>query len=133
LITKGYAYDVYEGVQAAKVALSTWRFAVIAHDPSAGEGSAVSLWQPITRAQFESIIARERRLIGQVIDDTVQRAGVVAAQIDHVVRTGGSSSIPVFVDMLADRFGREKIVAQSLFTGVASGLAVKAAQLNLEC
>jgi hypothetical chaperone protein len=126
LISKGYAYDVYERVEAAKVALSAQRFAVIAH-----EAGAVSLWQPLSRAQFESFIARERRLIAQVIDETLERAGVGAAQVDHVVRTGGSSSIPVFVEMLAERFGREKIVAQSLFTGVASGLAVKAAQLDL--
>jgi hypothetical chaperone protein len=128
LISKGYAYDVYAQVEQAKVALSARRFAVI--DYFSG---AVSLWQPISRAQFESFIARERRMIAQVIDDTLQRAGVEASQIDRVVRTGGSSSIPVFVDLLGDRFGREKIVAQSLFTGVASGLAVKAAQLNLEC
>jgi hypothetical chaperone protein len=128
LISKGYAYDVYAQVEQAKVALSAQRFAVI--DYFSG---AVSLWQPISRAQFESFIARERRMIAQVIDDTLQRAGVEAKQIDRVVRTGGSSSIPVFVDLLADRFGREKIVAQSLFTGVASGLAVKAAQINLEC
>ena len=60
------------------------------------------------------------------------RAGVTAAQIDSVVRTGGSSSIPIFIDMLAQRFGSEKIVTQSLFTGVATGLAVKAAQLSFE-
>jgi hypothetical chaperone protein len=133
LITKGYAYEVYERVEGAKVALSSQRFAVIDYDPSTGSEGAVSLWQPISRSQFESFIARERRLIAQVIDDTLQRAGVNAAQINHVVRTGGSSSIPVFVNLLAERFGREKIVAQSLFTGVASGLAVKAAQMNLEC
>lgn len=132
LITKGYAYEVYERVEAAKVALSSQRFAVMDYDPSTSSGEAVSLWQPISRSQFENYIARERRLIAQVIDDTVQRAGVDAAQIDHVVRTGGSSSIPIFVDMLAERFGREKIVAQSLFTGVASGLAVKAAKVDLQ-
>lgn len=127
LISKGYAYDVYERVEGAKVALSSRRFAVMEYD----EGS-VSLWQTLSRTQFESFIARERRLIAQVIDDTLTRAGVGAKQIDRVVRTGGSSSIPAFIDLLASRFGNDKIVTQSLFTGVASGLAVKAAQLGLE-
>ena len=67
-----------------------------------------------------------------MIDETLQRAGVDAAQIDRVVRTGGSSSIPACVDILTEHFGSEKLVAQSLFTGVASGLAIKAAQLCLE-
>lgn len=133
LISKGHAYDVYARVEEAKVALSSRRFAVIAHDPSTSSGhSAVSLWQPISRTQFESFIARERRWIAEVIDETLQRAGVDAVQIDRVVRTGGSSSIPACVDILTERFGPEKIVAQSLFTGVASGLAIKAAQLCLE-
>lgn len=127
LISKGYAYDVYEQVEQAKLALSAQRFAVIEY-----VGGAVSLWQPLSRAQFERFIAREQRMIVQVIDDTLARAGISAHQIDRVVRTGGSSSIPVFIDLLAERFGREKIIAQSLFTSVASGLAVKAAQLNLQ-
>jgi len=47
--------------------------------------------------------------------------------VQHVIRTGGSSSIPVFIDMLAGMFGRERIVEEDLFTGVAAGLAVRAA------
>jgi hypothetical chaperone protein len=127
LISKGYAYDLYERVEAAKVALSSQRVAVIAYD-----SGAVSVWQPLTRAQFESAIARERRAIGNVVDEALARAGVDASAVDVVVRTGGSSSIPCFVDVLAERFGREKIVEQDLFTGVAAGLAVRARELGLK-
>jgi hypothetical chaperone protein len=126
LISKGYAYDLYERVEAAKVALSSQRMAVIAYD-----SGAASVWQPMTRAQFESAIARERRAIGNVVDEALARAGVDASQVDVVVRTGGSSSIPCFVDVLAERFGREKIVEQALFTGVAAGLAVRAQELGM--
>lgn len=128
LIGKGYAYDLYERVEAAKVALSSQRMAVIAYD-----SGAVSVWQLLTRAQFENAIARERRAIAGVVDETLARAGVDASQVDVVVRTGGSSSIPCFVDLLAERFGREKIVEQDLFTGVAAGLALRARELRLTC
>jgi hypothetical chaperone protein len=127
LISKGYAYDLYERVEAAKMALSSQRVAVIAYD-----SGAVSVWQPLTRAQFESAIARERRAIGGVVDETLAHAGLDAAPVDVVVRTGGSSSIPCFVDVLAERFGREKIIEQDLFTGVAAGLAVRARELDLK-
>jgi hypothetical chaperone protein len=47
------------------------------------------------------------------------------------VRTGGSSAIPAFISLLAQKFGHERIVEQDLFTGVASGLALKARALGL--
>ncbi len=127
LISKGYAYELYERVESAKVALSSHRLAVIGYD-----NGAVSVWQPVTRAQFEAMIARERRDIARIIEETLQRADVRANQIGRVVRTGGSSSIPCFVAMLGDMFGREAVVEQDRFTGVAAGLALKAQQLGLK-
>ncbi len=127
LISKGYAYELYERVELAKVALSSQRMAVIGYD-----NGAVSVWQPVTRAQFEAMIARERRAIARVIEGTLQKADVRADQIGRVVRTGGSSSIPCFVAMLGEMFGRETVVEQDRFTGVAAGLALKAQQLDLK-
>jgi hypothetical chaperone protein len=131
-IARGYAYEVFEQVERCKVGLSSRRFGVIGFDPSAGSAgqAAISIWQPVTRPLFESAIAREGRLIRDMIADTLLRAEVQAGQIDHVIRTGGSSSIPYFVEMLAEWFGREKIVEEDLFTGVAAGLAVRANSLS---
>lgn len=126
-VSRGYAFDVFERVERSKVALSQGRFDVVTFDPSSGAGpSAIAVWQPVTRALFEAAIVRECRLIREMIADTLQRAGVQANEVQHVIRTGGSSSIPVFIEMLAGLFGREKIVIEDLFTGVAAGLAVKA-------
>jgi hypothetical chaperone protein len=126
-VSRGYAFDVFERVERSKVALSQGRFDVLMFDPSSGAGqAAISVWQPVTRALFESAIAHECRLIREMIVDTMQRAGVQAGEVQHVIRTGGSSSIPVFIDMLAGLFGRERIVEEDLFTGVAAGLAVRA-------
>jgi hypothetical chaperone protein len=127
LIAKGHGYDVYARVEEAKTNLSNERFVTIAY-----EAGAISIWQPITRAQFESFIAQERRAIESMIRDTLQRADIRAEQIEYVVRTGGSSAIPCFIDLLTWIFGREKIVEQDLFTGVASGLAVKARELGMK-
>ena len=126
LVTKGYGYDLYERVERAKVALSTARIAELAY-----AADAIDVWRIATRAQFEAAIAPERRAVAALIDDTLARAQVSASDIDHVVRTGGSSSIPCFVELLIERFGLQKIHSEDLLTGVAAGLAVRAAQLGL--
>lgn len=104
------------------MALSSQRF-----DAVSFAADAISVWQPVTRPQFESFIAREGRAIRDTIADTLHRAEVRPDQINCVIRTGGSSSIPYFVEMLAALFGRDTIIEEDLFTGVASGLAVRAA------
>lgn len=123
LIMKGYGYDLYERVERGKVELSRARVAEIGY--AAG---AIDVWQMATRAQFEEVIAPDRRAVGALIDDVLARAGVRAAQIDHVVRTGGSSMIPSFVRLLEDRFGAEKLHSEDMFTAVAAGLAVRSSQ-----
>jgi len=124
LIAKGYAYGLYAQVERAKVALSHERWTCI--DYEAGE---ISLWQPVTRPQFEGFIAHERRLIRDMLLQTLERAQLSPSAIDYVVRTGGSSSIPCFIELLSDLFAPERVVEQDLFTGVAAGLGIRAAQL----
>jgi len=47
-------------------------------------------------------------------------------EIDAVVKTGGSSSIPVFTTMLQRIFGAERIVESNTFSSVVAGLAIRA-------
>jgi molecular chaperone DnaK (HSP70) len=51
-------------------------------------------------------------------------------QIDAVVKTGGSSNVPVFSAMLGSIFGPEKIKASNAFSSVTSGLAIRAFERN---
>jgi len=50
------------------------------------------------------------------------------AQIDAVVKTGGSSSIPAFNAMLARLFTPHKVIAANPFSSVTAGLAIRARQ-----
>ncbi len=120
-IFKGHAYDLYDQVERCKVALSSVPFAIVAH-----AAEAIDVWQPVTRPQFENAIAAEGETIRGMLAETLERAGLPAGRIDHVVRTGGSSSIPYFVDMLAGMFGRDRLVEVDRYTSVARGLAVAA-------
>jgi molecular chaperone DnaK (HSP70) len=64
--------------------------------------------------------------VEKVLLDTIARSGLEPGEIDAVVKTGGSSNIPLFTEMLIRIFGAEKVKASSAFTSVVAGLAIKA-------
>jgi hypothetical chaperone protein len=119
LLINNYAVRLYDEVEQAKIDLSTARFALIR---LAEED--VDVWQPLTRSQFESLIAGETRRIEACLLDTLDRSGLQEGEIDAVVRTGGSAQIPCFIDMLGRIFGPEKVVLSDVFSGVTAGLAL---------
>ena len=127
LVVNNYALRLIDEVEQAKIALSSEHFATI-HlvDGEEGAGDEINLWQPITRSQFEALIAEARRCIEDCLSDTLARSGRAVDEIDAVVQTGGSAQIPCFVEMMAHIFGPEKIVATDAFSSVTSGLAIRA-------
>ncbi|MBN1978249.1 MAG: Hsp70 family protein [Anaerolineae bacterium] len=121
LLVNNYAMHMVDEVERAKIALSAAHFAAI---QVAGED--INLWQPVTRAQFEALIADAVRRIESCLLDMVERSGLSVGEIDAVVRTGGSAQIPCFIEMVGRIFGPEKVVLSSVFSGVTSGLAIRA-------
>ncbi|MCC7206346.1 MAG: Hsp70 family protein [Anaerolineae bacterium] len=121
LIFNYYGFALFETVEAAKRALSDQPFSAVRFT-----GQDIDIWQPVTRSQFESITGPEWRRIREAVLDVVERSGLEPGHIDAVVRTGGSSSIPASLNLLADIFGAEKLVEEDLFTGVTAGLGIRA-------
>jgi hypothetical chaperone protein len=121
LLVNNHAMRLIDAVERAKVALSTAVFALIR---VAGED--IDVWQPLTRSQFEALIADAARQVEACVLDTLERSGLRAEEIDSVVRTGGSAQIPCFVEMLGRMFGPEKVVLTDVFSGVTAGLAIRA-------
>jgi hypothetical chaperone protein len=121
LIFNFYGFALFEAVEAIKRRLSTRFF-----DEIRFTGKDIDLWQFITRSQFENYAASEWRKIREAVLDTLERSGLAPDDIDKVVRTGGSSSIPYGLDMLGDLFTPDKLVTEDLFTGVSAGLAIRA-------
>lgn len=78
----------------------------------------------ITRSEFERIIQPRVDEIKDVVIRTLKEGNVEPSQVDKVVRTGGSSLIPIFDNMLIDIFGKEKITLFETFTSIAAGLAL---------
>ncbi len=69
--------------------------------------------------------------IHKSIEELLKKSGVSAENIDAVLRTGGSSEIPVVIECLASWFGHERIKEINPFTTIVGGLALKAHELSL--
>ena len=121
LIFNDLAFSFYNTVEATKIVLSSQGAAVINL-----VDKDIDVWELYTRAQFEQDIRDYQVQIETVLMDTLSASGLEAAQIDAVVKTGGSSSIPAFAEMLERIFGAEKVKVSDLFSSVTSGLAIKA-------
>ena len=121
LLVNNYATRLFDEVERAKIALSSASFAIVRFT-----GEDIDVWQPLTRSQFESLIAEETHRIEVCLLDTLDRSGLRPGEIDAVVRTGGSAQIPCFIEMLGRIFDPDKVVLSDVFSGVTAGLAIRA-------
>ena len=121
LIYNDLAFTFYNRVEAGKIALSSDGATIISL-----EDKDIALWDLYTRHQFETDIHHYLVEVEKVLLDTVAKSGLNLEEIDAVVKTGGSSNIPLFTGMLAHIFGAEKVKASNSFSSVVGGLAIKA-------
>jgi hypothetical chaperone protein len=123
LVRENYGLPLYEEVERAKVRLSEARATTIGMDVP-----GVQFTDTLERWDFERLIGPDVREVAACVDRAVAAASLRHDDINVVLRTGGSSRIPRYVRMLADKFGTEKLQEMDVFTGVASGLAIAAAE-----
>ena len=121
LIYNDLAFTFYNRVEAGKIALSNEGATVISL-----EDKDIALWELYVRAQFESDIQHYLVDVERVLRDTIAKSGLDVEEIDAVVKTGGSSNIPLFTGMLARIFGTDKVKESNSFSSVVAGLAIKA-------
>jgi hypothetical chaperone protein len=126
LIFNDLSFQFYNKVEAAKILLSTQASAEVKM-----QAENLHIWELLTRLQFEADIADYMKRIEACLAETVANSGLRLDQIDTVIRTGGSSSIPAFIAMLERTFGVEKVRKSDLFGSVTSGLAIRAAQAGM--
>jgi hypothetical chaperone protein len=121
LIYNDLAFTFYNRVEAGKIALSNDGATIISL-----EDKDIALWELYTRHQLETDIQHYLIDVEKVLLDTIAKSGLEPDEIDAVVKTGGSSNIPLFTEMLVRIFGKEKVKQSSSFTSVVAGLAIKA-------
>ena len=121
LVFNDLAFSFYNAVETAKIALSDRGTTLISL-----QENELDLWELYTRYQFERDISHYRDQIEQVLIDAVIDSGLDPEEIDAVVKTGGSSSIPLFNNLLQDVFGSQKVKKLDVFSSVTAGLAIQA-------
>jgi hypothetical chaperone protein len=123
LIFNDLAFSFYNAVERSKIELSSQGASVVRL-----EDKDIDIWELYTRWQFEKDIHDYQTRIEETVTKTMLDSGLDFGQIDAVVKTGGSSSIPLFTAMLEKLFGKEKIKTPSAFSSVSAGLGLRAAQ-----
>lgn len=122
LVTRNLGYQLFRTIEGAKRRLSEAgdTTLVFEHGP-------IQIRERITRERFERMIARELAVVDEGLQQVVAEAGLQPADIDVVLRTGGSSAVPAFVALLAQRFGAERLTVLEPLVSVVGGMAVIAA------
>jgi hypothetical chaperone protein len=123
LVFNDLAFSFYNAVESAKIELSSLGATVIRL-----QDDDLELWELYTRYQFEKDIRHYRAQIEDVLLEAVAASGLEPEQIDVVVKTGGSSNIPAFTEMLGAVFSPERVKTSDVFNSVTSGLAIQAYQ-----
>lgn len=121
LIFNDLAFTFYNMVEGGKIALSEKGATVMELDER-----NLHLWELYTRFQFEQDIAEYVEQIEGVLLEAVHESGLQQEQIDAVVKTGGSSNVPVFAALLEKHFGPERVKVSNTFSSVTAGLAIRA-------
>lgn len=119
LIQKNLGFEMYEAIEVAKKELTFKdKTRIVFKD------SPIDIDVEFTREEFEAIIEPRVNAVRKTVMNTLAKADISPAEIGVVVRTGGSSLIPVVENMLVELFGTEKVVEFDPFTSVAAGLAL---------
>ncbi len=121
LVRRNYGLLLYTEVEQAKRRLSSDTLTTVELDLD-----ELRFHAELERAEFERLIGPESRVDRQMRGPDPARCGARPEDIDVVVRTGGSSRIPRFVRLLAERFDAERLHAIDTFTSVGAGLGVAA-------
>jgi hypothetical chaperone protein len=125
VVSSNYALLMFDLIERVKCRLSS--------EVKTGltlKAEKISIEEDITRARFERLLTSEYEAIRKELVETIKRSSLPVEKIDRVIRTGGSSQIPLFVKLLNGMFGAEKVRAIDAFSSVTAGLAIRGYQIS---
>jgi len=117
IIDDNFGFFLFQAIEQAKCELSSNEQATIRFSER-----NLSINEPITMIDFETINAENFARIEACIDGVIAQSGLTPAEINTVSLTGGTSRIPYVQALFAKRFGQEKLENRDAFTSVAHGL-----------
>lgn len=122
LAKENLGYTLFRQIEHAKRELST-------HDSTHLRfvHGDIHIDETLTRERFERLIEGDVQKAREGVNQLFADAQFSADQVDVVLRTGGSSLVPAFANMLADVFGADKLRHLDPLVSVVGGMAVIAA------
>ena len=121
LVTRNLGFPLFHEIEQAKIRLSDANLTRLNFDHD-----HIHIGETITRYKFEELIAPEVEAVDSGVRQILHDAAIKPEQVDVVLRTGGTSAVPAFTELLAEIFDRQKIRSLELLTSVVGGLAIAA-------
>ncbi len=121
LIESNSAFFLFREIERAKSALSAADSTRLRFD-----AGLIRIDEPLTRAEFEAIIAGDLAEVRVTMERALTDAGVDRSQVDAVFLTGGTAQIPAVQRLFAEELGGDKLRSQDFLTSVALGLGIDA-------
>ncbi|GAB4521196.1 MAG: hypothetical protein OHK0046_32270 [Anaerolineae bacterium] len=122
LVTRNLGFKLFKEIERVKRELSTHRSVTLHFQHE----DVIDIRHTITRRRFERMIDAEIQMVERGIQRVLAKAGTAPGTIDAVLRTGGSSLVPAFYDLLTQIFGSEKQQEIDPLVSVVGGFAVAA-------
>ncbi|MFM8316616.1 MAG: Hsp70 family protein [Deltaproteobacteria bacterium] len=124
LVEDQLGFPLFEKIEMAKRELSVETEGTVVFDYP-----HIQLNEKIQKSEFESYIAPPVEAILKTLDETLNRSGLKAHQIDLVCCTGGTARVPCLRLAIEQRFGKEKLQEHRVFHSVVDGLAHRAREI----
>lgn len=121
LVTQNLGFQLFRKIERTKKALTPDIFARLDF-----EHGAITIHERFKRRDFEQLIATELATVEREIRQVLAEAGLRPEQLQVVLRTGGTSLVPAFVELLERLFSPEKVQPLEPLTSVVGGMAVVA-------
>ena len=121
LVTRNLGFQLFREIEQTKIRLSSAHLAELKFNHT-----NIHIREAMTRLKFEELIAPEIEAVDMGVQQILREANIKPDQVDVVLRTGGTSAVPVFTELLSDQFGHNKLRSLELLTSVVGGLAIAA-------
>lgn len=124
LVEDHLGYKLFQSIEATKRNLSSH-----VSDTFSFDYPEIEITQEVFSEDFDEHSASLTAQIMACLDETLNKAGLQAHEIDIVCCTGGTAKIASLQAALVNKFGQDKLTQHRHFHSVINGLAVKARDL----
>ena len=125
LVNEKLGFKLFRELESTKIKLSTDYMTSLSFFEN-----ELNFKELVLRTHFEKLIREELDMVDKALDELMLKSGLKPDQIQAVLRTGGSSEVPIFIERLSERFGFDRIKEINPFTTIVGGLALKGYELS---